>query len=160
MSWNSLSDRWKDYFINILHTTARMSKDENTKVGSLIIDTDRKVVVSSSWNDLPRGLIHTQERNSRPLKYLYTLHAEQGCLINALRLNVNVNGMTMLTTLGCCPSCSCSVVNSGLSEVVTPELDYNHVSCGDVYEHSVNIMKEGGVNWVFDNKLVLPIDTT
>ena len=108
MSWNNLSDRWKDYFINILHTTARMSKDENTKVGSLIIDTDRKVVVSSSWNDLPRGVLHTQERNSRPLKYLYTLHAEQGCLINALRLNVNVNGMTMLTTLGCCASCSCS----------------------------------------------------
>ena len=58
MSWNNLSDRWKDYFINILHTTARMSKDENTKVGSLIIDTDRKVVVSSSWNDLPRGVTH------------------------------------------------------------------------------------------------------
>ncbi len=54
MSWNNLSDRWKDYFIQILHTTACMSKDENTKVGSLIIDTDRKVVVSSSWNDLPR----------------------------------------------------------------------------------------------------------
>ena len=48
MCWNNLSDRWKDYFINILHTTARMSKDENTKVGSLIVDTDRKVVVSSS----------------------------------------------------------------------------------------------------------------
>ena len=80
VSWNNLSDRWKDYFINILHTTARMSKDENTKVGSLIIDTERKVVVSSSWNDLPRGVKHNSERNSRPLKYLYTLHAEQGCL--------------------------------------------------------------------------------
>ena len=36
------------------------------------------VVVSSSWNDLPRGVLHTTERNSRPLKHLYTLHAEQG----------------------------------------------------------------------------------
>ena len=42
--------------------------------------------------------------------------------------------------------------------MVTPELDYNHISCGDVYEHSVNIMKEGGVNWLFDNKLILPIN--
>jgi hypothetical protein len=25
-----------------------------------------------------------------------------------------------------------------------------------VYEHSVNIMKEGGVSWLFDNKLKLP----
>ena len=153
MSWNNLSDRWKDYFINILHTTARMSKDENTKVGSLIIDTDRKVVVSSSWNDLPRGVEHTQERNSRPLKYLYTLHAEQGCLINALRLNVNVNGMTMLTTLGCCAQCSVSIVNSGISELVTPELDYNHTSCGEIYQHSEIILQEGGISWIFDNRL-------
>ena len=158
LSWNDLSDRWKNYFIDILHTTAKMSKDDNTKVGSLIIDTERKVVVSSSWNDLPRDVKHISERNSRPLKYLYTLHAEQGCLINALRLNVDVNNLTMLTTLGCCPQCSCSIVNSGLSEVVTPELDYGHISCGELYEHSVNILKEGGVNWVFDNKLTLLID--
>ena len=130
-----------------------MSKDENTKVGSLIIDTDRKVVVSSSWNDLPRGVLHTQERNSRPLKYLYTLHAEQGCLINALRLNVNVSGMTMLTTLGCCAQCSVSIVNSGISELVTPELDYNHISCGEIYQHSEIILQEGGISWIFDNRL-------
>ena len=136
-----------------------MSKDENTKVGAMIVDTENKVVVSSGWNDLPRGLEHTKERNSRPLKYLYTLHAEQGCLINALRLNVDVSNLTMLTTLGCCPMCSCSIVNSGLSGVVTPELDYNHISCGELYEHSVNILREGEVNWVFDNKLMLPVDS-
>ena len=79
-------------------------------------------------------------------------------MINALRLNVDVNNLTMLTTLGCCPQCSCSIVNSGLSEVVTPELDYDHISCGKLYEHSVNILKEGGVNLVFDNKLTLPVD--
>lgn len=155
MSWNDLDNRWKQYFIDILHTTANMSKDENTKVGSLIIDTERKVVVSSSWNDLPRGVKHNSERNSRPLKYLYTLHAEQGCLINALRLNVDVNNLTMLTTLGCCPQCSCSIVNSGIKEVVTPALDYNHISCGELYQHSELILREGGVIWSFDNSLGL-----
>ena len=114
MSWNNLSDRWKDYFINILHTTANMSKDENTKVGSLIIDTEKKVVVSSGWNDLPVGIKHTPERNSRPMKYIYTIHSEQNCLINALKLGVNVNNLTMITTLGCCPTCCCSIVNSGV----------------------------------------------
>ena len=56
LSWNDLSERWKNYFIDILHTTAKMSKDENTKVGSLIIDTERKVVVSSSWNEFPGAM--------------------------------------------------------------------------------------------------------
>lgn len=54
--WNNLSERWQEYFIRQLHLTASMSKDENTQVGALIIDTYDKVVVSSGWNDLPRGL--------------------------------------------------------------------------------------------------------
>lgn len=133
-----------------------MSKDENTKVGSLIIDIEKRVVVSSGWNDLPVGVKHTTERNSRPLKYIYTMHSEQNCLINALRLRVNVEGLTMITTLGCCPTCSCSIVQSGLKEVVTPPLDYDHISCGELYQHSEIIMSEGGVSWLFDKDLTLP----
>ena len=153
MSWNNLSGRWKEYFINHLHNTARMSKDENTKVGSLIIDTVGKNIVSSGWNDLPKGVIHTKERNTRPLKYIYTMHSEQNCLINALSLGLSVKGLTMITTLGCCPTCSCSIVQSGIKEIVTPVLDYNHISCGDLYKHSQSIIAEGGVTWLFDNKL-------
>lgn len=162
MSWNDLSLRWKEYFIKQLHTTASMSKDENTKVGSLIIDTENRVVVASGWNDLPVGVEHTPERNSRPLKYTYTLHSEQACLMNALKLGVKVKGLTMLTTLGCCPNCSCCIVNSGIKEVVTPNLDYNHISCGDMYVHSEAIMKEGEVSWIYDDLLLTPqgkIDT-
>ena len=153
MSWSDLSSRWKDYFINILYTTASMSKDENTKVGSLIIDTEKKVVVASGWNDLPVGVKHTSSRNSRPLKYIYTMHSEQNCLINALKLGVSVKNLTMLTTLGCCPTCCCSIVNSGIKEVVTPPLDYSHTSCGELYKHSETILEEGGVVWIFDDKV-------
>ena len=153
MSWNNLSDRWKQYFIEILHTTAKMSKDENTKVGALIVDTENKVVVSSGWNDLPRGVNHSVERNSRPIKYVYTSHAELSCLTNALRLRSDVVGKTMLVTLGACPQCCSSIVNSGITEIVTPNLDFEHTSCGSLYEHSKNIITEGGVNWVFDNQL-------
>lgn len=153
MSWNDLDNRWKQYFIDILHTTANMSKDENTKVGALIVDTENKVVVSSGWNDLPRGLEHTKERNARPLKYIYTSHAELSCLTNALRLKADVVGKTLLVTLGACPQCCASVVNSGIFEIVTPDLDYDHISCGSLYEHSKNIITEGGVNWIFDERV-------
>lgn len=153
LSWNNLSDRWKNYFIDILHTTAKMSKDENTKVGCLIIDTKNKVVISSGWNDLPRGVNHIYERNSRPLKYVYTSHAELSCLTNALRLRSDVVGKTMLITLGACPQCCSSIVNSGITEIVTPFLDFKHISCGNLYEHSKHIISEGGVSWIFDKKL-------
>ena len=153
MTWNSLSDKWQQYFIDQLHRTASMSEDANTKVAAMIIDTEDKVVVSVGYNCLPRGVKHSQERSERPKKYYFTSHAEVSCLTNALRLNVAVKGLTMLVNLGCCPSCTCSIINSGIKEVVTPELDYEHISCGDVYQHSVAMMQEAGVNWVFDNNL-------
>lgn len=153
MSWNSLSERWKEYFRQQLWIAKSMSKDANTQVGSLIIDTNSKVGVASGWNDLPRGVIHTSERNERPLKYLYTCHSEQNCLMNALRLGQRVNGLTMLCSLASCVQCSASIVNSGIGEVVTPAPDFNHISCGEQYPHSILIMREGGVQWVYDNSL-------
>ena len=155
MMWNNLSGRWQEYFIKQLHLTASMSKDEDTQVGALIINTVDRVVVSSGWNDLPRGVKHTKERNSRPVKYKYTSHAEMSCLTNALRLNVDVGMCTMLVTLGCCPICMQSIINSGLSAVVTPNLDFNHISCGNDYEHSITMAKEGSVDWIFDDGLKL-----
>lgn len=153
MGWNGLSERWKNYFRQQLWLAQSMSKDANTKVGALIIDTQSKVVVASGWNDLPRGVQHTPERNERPLKYLYTSHAEQSTLTNALRLGHRVNGLTMLCSLACCAQCSASVVNSGIGEVVSPVPNFNRPSYGEEFHHSVAIMKEGGVKWVYDNSL-------
>ena len=153
MSWNNLSERWKNYFRQQLWLAQSMSKDANTKVGALIIDTESRVVVVSGWNGAARGVLDTPERNERPLKYLYTSHAEQSCLTNALRLGVRVNGLTMLCTLASCAQCTASVINSGIGELVTPLPDFNHPSCGEQYPHSVAMMKESGVKWVYDNSL-------
>lgn len=153
MTWATLSDRWKGYFVSQLNLAKAMSKDENTKVGCLIIDTESKIVLSSGWNDLPRGVQHKGGRNERPLKYLYTSHAERSCLDNALRSGVDVVGKTMLVSLACCPQCACSVVNCGIGELITPPIDYGHHSCGDLYPHTEQIISEGGVLWGFDGGL-------
>ncbi len=50
--WNNLSERCQEYFIKQLHLTASMSKDENTQVGALIIDTYDKVVISDYFVDV------------------------------------------------------------------------------------------------------------
>ena len=160
MSWNNLSERWKNYFRQQLWLAQSMSKDANTKVGALIIDTESRVVVVSGWNGAARGVLDKPERNERPLKYLYTSHAEQSCLTNALRLGVRVNGLTMICTLASCAQCSASVINSGIRELVTPEPDFDHPSCGEQYPHSVAMMKESGVKWVYDNSLNKQNDET
>ena len=153
MSWNNLSERWKDYFLQHLWIAQSMSKDANTKVGALIIDTESKVVVASGWNCLPRNVLHAPERSERPLKYLYTSHAEQSCLMNALRLGVRVNGLTMLCTLASCSQCTASIINSGIGELVTPTPCLDHSSCGEQYPHSVAMLEEAGVQWIYDKDL-------
>lgn len=148
-SWNDLSDRWKTYFIQELKLAQSMSKDEDTKVGAILINLENKVVVSKGWNDCARGVKNTKERNSRPLKYLFTSHAERSCLDNALRLNVDISNCIMLTSLACCPQCTASIINCGIKEVVTPEPDFNHISCGESYKYSIEMFSEAGVQWVY-----------
>ena len=158
MTWVNLDERWKNHFIKLLHEKAKMSRDENTKVAAMIIDIENKVEVSSGWNCLPRGVIHLPERSQRPLKYSYVSHAEISALTNALRLNAAVKGHTMLVTMACCNSCTCAIINSGIFEVVSPEIDYDQTSCGDTYQHSLTMMQESGVLWTFDNNVKIVVE--
>lgn len=155
MSWEDLDDRWKNYFINELNLIAQLSRDADTKVGAIIIDCELKVVVTKGYNDLPRGVKHIPERNQRPLKYKYTVHAEQNALYNALYRGVSVRGLTMLSTLYSCCSCAGGVIQSGISEFVCPTPDWEYPSLKDDFRNTEQMFKESGVNVIFDDRVKL-----
>lgn len=154
MSWNSLDDRWKQFFIRELHNIASMSKDKDTQVGSLIIDTKNKVVLCSGYNDLPRGVNHHDCRNTRPLKYKYTVHAEKNAHYNALYRGISVKGMTQICTLFSCSQCAGGVIQSGISEFVCPTPDWDYPSLKDDFPVSKEMLHEAGVNVIFDENLI------
>lgn len=157
MSWEDLSERWKNYFIKELHSIAEMSKDEDTKVGAIIIDCENKVVVTKGYNDLPRGVYHFKERNSRPLKYKFTVHAEKNALFNALYRGVSVKGLTMLSTLySCCP-CAGGIIQSGITQFVCPTPDWEYPSLKDDYRHTEAMFKEAGIDVIFEDKLKMEV---
>ncbi|WP_378347368.1 deoxycytidylate deaminase [Acinetobacter baumannii] len=153
MSWNNLSNRWKDYFIKELHLIASMSRDVDTKVGAIIIDTENKVVIAKGYNDLPRGVYHHVARNSRPLKYKYTTHAEMNALFNALYQGVSVKGATMLCTLFSCSTCCGGVIQSGIKEFVCPEPDWEYPSLKDDFPVTSQMYDEALVHVIFEEKL-------
>lgn len=153
MGWKDLSERWQNYFINELHNISEMSKDENTKVGSIIIDTEKKTVVTKGFNDLPRGVKHLPERNKRPVKYFYTVHAEQNALYNALYIGASVSGLTMLSTLYACSTCAGGIIQSGIKEVVCPTPNRDHVSLAEEFPVTDIMFEESGVNVIFDERL-------
>ena len=45
--------------------------------------------------------------------------------------------------------------NSGVYELVTPNLDFEHISCGEHYQYSLDMAKESGIIWNFDDRLKL-----
>lgn len=144
-SFNSLSDKWKNYFIKSLLLTRDLSKDNETSVGALIIDIEKKVIISSGFNGLPRGVKDLPERLTRPDKYMYTIHAEINAILTAQNLGRSIKGKTMLTTLAPCCHCTSVICQSGIAEVISPKFDLSHISCGAGYKASIEMLNESGV---------------
>jgi len=153
MVWNDLPEDWKAYFIRELHLAAGMSKDADTQVGAIIVDIESREVLIKGWNDLPRGVKHTPERNNRPLKYMYTTHAEQNAFYNAMRNGVKVKGMTMLSTLYSCNNCAMGVIQGGIKEFVCPTPDWNYPSLKDVFPVTKAMFNESYIITTFDDAL-------
>lgn len=140
-----MKDRWIKHFFEQAQHKAEMSKDENTKVGAVIVSEEDMVEVSSGFNCLPRGVAHTKERNARPLKYHFTSHAEASAIANSARLGRATKGTTLITTMFPCNDCCCLIINAGIAKVVSPAPDFNHYKYGKLYQYSMDMLKEAGV---------------
>lgn len=149
----TLSKRWLNYFKESMDKNALMSKDENTKVGAIIFSEEDGVEVSSGWNDLPRGVLHTKERNSRPLKYKLTIHSEANAIINAARMGRSTKGMSLMVSMYPCSICAGMIINAGLKKVYTPYPDFSHEKYGEDFKLSEQIFKEAKVEVIWQRKL-------
>lgn len=141
--------RWVNHFIEVANHKASMSKDANTQVGAVIVSEEDMVEISSGFNCLPRGVVHNKERNERPLKYLYTSHAESSAISNAARLGRSTKGATLLVSMFPCPQCCAMIINAGITKVICEAPDVNHVQYGDDFKHSQTMFTEAGVTVYF-----------
>ena len=137
-----LKEKWIDYFRSSVNRNSSMSKDVNTQVGAVIFSEEDLVEISSGWNDLPRGMEHSLERNSRPLKYKITPHAEMNAIVNAARMGRVTKGSSLIVNMFPCSMCAALIVNAGIKKVYSPEPNYNHVQYGEDFRLSEKILKE------------------
>lgn len=107
---------WNKRFLDLCEHVATWSKDPSTKLGSVIVD-DKKRIVSVGYNGFPRGVDDRHERyDDRPTKYLFVAHAERNALDNAPMM---VDNCTMYVTLLPCNECAKSIIQKGITRVVT-----------------------------------------
>ncbi len=108
--------KWSDRFLALAEHVAEWSQDPSTKVGAVIVD-DKKRVVSMGYNGFPRGVKDLAERyNDGKTKHLFVSHAERNAIDNAPH---SVEGCTMYVQLLPCNECAKSIIQSGITKVVT-----------------------------------------
>jgi dCMP deaminase len=110
---------WDEYFINIAEQVKLKSKDNNTKIGVVLVGKNNEIV-STGYNSFPRGINDdVVERQEKPEKYFWFEHAERNCIYNAARIGVSTLGTTMYMTCGIsCADCARAIISAGVEKIV------------------------------------------
>ncbi len=109
---------WDEFYLTMTDAIALRSKDMSTKVGAVIVKD--RAILSMGYNGMPRGVDDSVlDRHRRPMKYLWTDHAERNAIYNAARLGVSTLGATMYTQGPPCAPCASAVIQAGIVRFVT-----------------------------------------
>lgn len=141
--------KWAKRFIQMAELVASWSKDPSTQVGAVITESNR--IVSLGFNGYPQGISDKAGTDTREVKLLKTLHAEENAILFA---NRDLKGCEIWVTHFPCPNCAAKIIQTGISVVHSPEQSENFLSrWGDKIKLSEEMFAQAGVkvDW-------LPID--
>jgi len=117
----TFDDKWNTRFMQMAQMISTWSKDPSTKVGCVIVSPNKEIL-SMGYNGFPRGVNdNIPERQERPTKYEFVVHAEENALLNAGRNGTKLAGGILYVTMPPCTHCAGSIIQSGISEVIYME---------------------------------------
>ena len=120
-----MSDKWNKRFIDLCNHIAQWSKDKSTKVGTVIVDSDKRIL-SVGYNGFPAGVDDDVEtRHERPTKYMYIEHSERNAIFTASRIGVSLVDSTLYCNYFPCPDCTRAIIQSGIKTVYYEKLSVN-----------------------------------
>jgi len=136
-----MSDKWLQRFYQMAELVASWSKDPSTQVGAVITQHNR--VVSLGFNGYPHGVSDSAGEDSRDLKLLKTIHAEENAILFAKR---DLVGCDMIVTHFPCPNCAAKIIQTGITSVYSPPPDPEFSSrWGEKIKISESMFAESGV---------------
>ena len=111
-------------YLEIARATAKLSKDESTQVGALILGPSQEVR-SLGYNGSPRGCSADEDARGRerPEKYFWFSHAELNAIANAARVGTALLGSSIVVTHFPCMDCARAIVQAGIVEIYVPKPD-------------------------------------
>ncbi len=133
-----------EYGMHMAEAAAARSKDESTKLGSAIIGPAGEIR-STGYNSFPRGINDcVPERQVRPEKYKWFVHAEANAVFNAARVGTPTDGCTIFTRWLPCPGCAMAIIQAGIRHIVVSSFNVPERWQGDM-QLAVQMLSEAGV---------------
>lgn len=111
---------WHKYFMTMAELAKTKSKDRSTQVGAVVVGSGH-TVLSIGYNGFPRGLLDDiSSRHERPVKYLFTEHAERNSIYAAAKNGIKLDGSKMYVSCGGVPCADCcrAIIQAGIISVV------------------------------------------
>lgn len=110
-------NRWTSYFFNIALVVASQSKDPSTKVGAVIVDSNKRII-ATGYNGFPRGYNDDYRLyQDRSFKYPHICHAEANAICQAASTGVSLMESSIFITLNPCIECAKLLIQSGIKSV-------------------------------------------
>jgi len=116
---NITDKKWSSRLLKMAYEVSSWSKDESTKVGS-VITTENGSPISWGFNGIPMGINDdVPERNIRPAKYKWVAHAE----VNAMDLAPigDLTNCVMFVTHFPCSTCARSIIQKKIKTILVDE---------------------------------------
>lgn len=133
---------WDKRFIELSKHIAGWSKDRSTGVSAIIVSRDNRVL-SIGYNGFPSGADdNIEERHQRPLKYLYTEHAERNAIYNAARIGVDISESKMYLMWFPCVDCARAIIQSGIEELICYKPDFEDTRWGEQFRVALDLLYE------------------
>ena len=140
------SVRWDLRFMELARHVGGWSKDRSTKVGCVIVGSSNEVR-AVGYNGFVRGADDdNDDRHRRPDKYVWTEHAERNAIYHAAMVGVPLAGCRMYLPWFPCIDCARAIVQCGITELIAVEPDVSHERWGADFKHSIELLKEAGIN--------------
>jgi dCMP deaminase len=136
---------WFKKFIDATKLVASWSKDRSRKVGAIIVNDDNRII-ATGYNGMPIGVNDdVDSRHERPIKYLYTEHAERNAIYSAALSGISTKGATIVLMWFPCADCARGIIQSGIKEVKCKEPDMTDPIWGQSFNVSKEMLDEAGV---------------
>ena len=136
---------WDQRFIKLAEHVATWSKDPSTKVGAVIIDSDKRIV-SLGFNGYPKG-VPDKDLHDRSLKYNKILHAEINAILFAKR---DLKDCIMYITNVPCSQCAAAIIQSDIITVITKEPNEDFLNrWEDKIDTTIQMFKDVNIGLIY-----------